>query len=128
MTKYFDPQGNHLHNFLVEGKPCMITDHHNATVNGYNLDDLCLQYPFRILPSLDTNHNGIFLYHEGEDWRGDQIEQATNNALSGIISMEDYHRLMGEALGYSPENIEKFVANLGGRTIMDEYREQAEGN
>lgn len=126
MTKYFDPKGNWLYNFLNEGKPCTITDDRIAATEGYDLDELCTIYPFKIIPTLDTNYNEVLLYHEGEDWRCDQIEQAVNNVLSGIISMSDYHRLMGQALGYSPEDIEEFVKDCDGKNIMDEYREQAE--
>ena len=124
MAKYFNPKGNWLYNFLNEGKPCTLTDHNEAKIEGYDLDEICSLYPFKIVPTLD-NYNGILLYHEGEEWRCDQIEQADNNVLSGLITMDDYHRLMGQALGYSPDDIEEFVKNCNGYTIMDEYRSHA---
>lgn len=71
-------------------------------------------FPF-IHPNLPPNHKMVFVTQQGEEWRGNQLlkiyKSVYDQGEDRSISKKD-HIKIGLLLGYSKEDIKKFIDSL----------------
>lgn len=123
MTKYWN-SATSIQDYILDGKPVLYTSERALQLSGFQTDDLLKLGLIRFLDINIGVMNGsdeidLIATKPGEEWRADVIEEAIANVLCGVIDLNTYHRTLGHSLGYSPEDIDAFVATQSGDNSVE---------